>query len=484
MQSSSDSERKAVKLPAAFADGQECQAELVEVQQFIDSCENAVFNKFDEKDIHKENTASAQLTLRANKIIHRKYYNLGKNILTNLDFEKELECPVCLIIPRSFPIFQCRLGHNICSECHPRLPRPYRSRRCPVCQAKYCNPPTRNLLAEKLLECVHRTCRFDFLGCDFSDWGSDSLIAHETACQFRPKGFKVPKKLSAEPDRHFEVFIIDLLQNLVQLTLGLLVVLVVIFFLVSLVSVLLGSTFSFMRTVNSCQMTSKCKLNAPNLLELWNDDLKYKLTQLSSVWNKFSSIFNYPKQFINYVTMSTKRFYEKWADSQNDSEIQPMKCVPSARVTMFYEWPDTFLPSHLDSLVWTPSRTSVLSGKFILIWNLDENEYTHEDETRFGITHTRERDAIHSFMRWKLDMKNMPDECKITSVEMSHGNTLMKNWDSPVLYDTREIVIMAAITGWEKPAVCPDQKFQNVTWTVNFNMDSCRNGYSLMRTIY
>jgi len=483
MESHSATDRQNVKLPAGFADMPERQSELVEANQFIDSCEEVVFDKFAENDLPKENTEKVPPNLRASRNMHSKFYNIGRNILTNLDLEKELECPVCLIIPRSFPIFQCRLGHSICSECHPRLPRPYRSRRCPVCQAKYCNPPTRNFLAEKLIECVRRTCRFDFHGCDFSISDSDSLISHETTCQFRPKGFKVPKKVSNEPDRHFEVFIIDLLQNLVQLTLGVLVVLVVMFFLVSLVSVLLGSTFSFMRTVNSCQLNSKCKLNAPNLLELWNDDLKYKFDKISPILNKINTLINYPKNALNYMAISIKRFYELWADSQKDSEIQPMKCVPSARVTLFYEWPDTFLPSHLDSLVWTPSQKSVISGQFVLTWNLDNNEYTHEDETRFGITYTREKDAILSFMRWKLDMKLMPDECKMTNVEMSHGNSIMKNWDSPVLYDTREIVIMAAITGWEKPAVCPDQRFQNVTWTVNFNKD-CRNGFSLMSTIY
>jgi len=453
-------------VPERFLLPPECQSELAEDNQFIDSCHHVDFSKLNENPENPENP---------NKIIHGEYYNLGRSILNNLDLEKELECPVCLIIPRSFPIFQCRLGHSICSECHPKLPRPYRSRRCPVCQAKFCNPPTRNFLAEKLIECVKRTCRFDFHGCEFAIRDSNSLISHEVTCQFRPKGFKVPKKVSNEPDRHFEIFLIDLLQNMVQLTLGLLVVLVVTFFLVSLVSVLLGSTFSFLRTVNTCKITAKCNLNTPNLFELWTVDLRYKFSQISPTLNKLSTLIAFPIHALHHMAVSTL-----WSHhSHKESKIQPIVCVPSTRVTLAYEWPDTFLPSHLDSLVWTPAQPET----FTLTWDLGANEYTHQDQTRFGLTYSQDRDAVLSFMRWKLDMKRMPEHCKMESVQMSHGNSLMKNWDSPVLADTREIVIMAAITGWEKPAVCPDQKFQNVTWTVQFNRE-CSAGYSLISRIY
>ena len=102
----------------------------------------------------------------------------------------DLECPVCLVIPRSAPVFLCRAGHSVCSECFPRLPRNYRSRRCPICQAKYCNPPARNFLAEKLLECVNRNCRFDFQGCDFVCKSSEALLSHEYQCAHKPRDFK------------------------------------------------------------------------------------------------------------------------------------------------------------------------------------------------------------------------------------------------------------------------------------------------------
>ena len=50
----------------------------------------------------------------------RLYNELGQDLMFKLDVNKELECPVCLIIPRTFPIFLCRAGHSVCCECFPR----------------------------------------------------------------------------------------------------------------------------------------------------------------------------------------------------------------------------------------------------------------------------------------------------------------------------------------------------------------------------
>ena len=91
-----------------------------------------------------------------------RWVELGRELLVSLDLEKELECPVCLLVPRAPPILLCRAGHAVCGECFPRLPRRhygYRSRRCPICQARYCSPPGRAWLAETLLEVTQRSCR-------------------------------------------------------------------------------------------------------------------------------------------------------------------------------------------------------------------------------------------------------------------------------------------------------------------------------------
>ena len=92
----------------------------------------------------------------------------------------ELECPVCLLVPRCSPVLQCRVGHVVCHECQPRL------RRCPVCQARYTAPPTRSFLAERLLPRLSRACRHDTDGCKFRSSECANLVAHEADCSHRP----------------------------------------------------------------------------------------------------------------------------------------------------------------------------------------------------------------------------------------------------------------------------------------------------------
>ena len=42
-------------------------------------------------------------------------------IMNRRQLSQELECPVCLQLPRNPPIFQCENGHLICCDCHPKL---------------------------------------------------------------------------------------------------------------------------------------------------------------------------------------------------------------------------------------------------------------------------------------------------------------------------------------------------------------------------
>ena len=64
-------------------------------------------------------------------------------IISAEDLKDVLECPVCLKVPRSAPIFQCERGHVVCNECHPKLVT------CPVCRLPLGN--TRSLISEKVL---------------------------------------------------------------------------------------------------------------------------------------------------------------------------------------------------------------------------------------------------------------------------------------------------------------------------------------------
>ena len=68
-----------------------------------------------------------------------------------------LECPVCLDVPDSAPVYQCENGHIVCKNCHSQLVE------CPPCRAPM--GAMRSLLAEKLLETVPKKCTYARNGC-------------------------------------------------------------------------------------------------------------------------------------------------------------------------------------------------------------------------------------------------------------------------------------------------------------------------------
>jgi len=97
-------------------------------------------------------------------------------LLSAEDLKDVLECPVCLRIPRSAPIFQCERGHVVCSECHPKLVT------CPVCRLPL--GKTRSLISEKVLARLPSQCRFNEHGCTVELMKSE-LEVHEKECLYR-----------------------------------------------------------------------------------------------------------------------------------------------------------------------------------------------------------------------------------------------------------------------------------------------------------
>ena len=65
----------------------------------------------------------------------------------------DLDCPVCLEIPRNVHALQCSNGHMICETCFKRLMRrgPEENKRCPNCREKYKKELPRCLVVEKLI---------------------------------------------------------------------------------------------------------------------------------------------------------------------------------------------------------------------------------------------------------------------------------------------------------------------------------------------
>ena len=73
---------------------------------------------------------------------------------------KEMECPVCLEVPKTIPIFQCQQGHIHCKDCHPKLAS------CPLCRAKISE--ARSSIAEKIVSSLagfHPTIKCIKIGC-------------------------------------------------------------------------------------------------------------------------------------------------------------------------------------------------------------------------------------------------------------------------------------------------------------------------------
>ena len=62
------------------------------------------------------------------------------------DTDLDLECPVCLELPKFPPVYQCSNGHIHCHPCHPKL------KECPVCRVKFTRKEAiRNLTVEKII---------------------------------------------------------------------------------------------------------------------------------------------------------------------------------------------------------------------------------------------------------------------------------------------------------------------------------------------
>lgn len=86
---------------------------------------------------------------------------------------EQLECPVCLELPKSPPIYQCPNGHMVCNICHGKL------QECPQCREPL--GKNRNLFAENIMKWP---CPFAKHGCTdrfATNCGND----HQKKCQFR-----------------------------------------------------------------------------------------------------------------------------------------------------------------------------------------------------------------------------------------------------------------------------------------------------------
>jgi len=86
---------------------------------------------------------------------------------------KRVECPVCLEIPRSGPVFVCKNGHFVCQKCK-------RGGSCPTCREVM--GTNKSILAVTVIEIVLHDCKFDECKEQFP---LKDIEEHEKVCKHR-----------------------------------------------------------------------------------------------------------------------------------------------------------------------------------------------------------------------------------------------------------------------------------------------------------
>lgn len=89
----------------------------------------------------------------------------------------ELECPVCLLIPREGPVGACPVGHIVCKRCQMNVER------CPTCRRPMFKDAT-NTIVNKMIGEVPHPCKYSRFGCEIKQ-RLNELMAHEAKCQER-----------------------------------------------------------------------------------------------------------------------------------------------------------------------------------------------------------------------------------------------------------------------------------------------------------
>jgi len=88
------------------------------------------------------------------------------------DLKKQVECPVCLEVPRKAPVYSCRNGHLVCQKC--------KRKSCPTCRVAM--GENKSLLAIAVIEKIPHECKF--ADCEEEDT-LEYIEQHEKYCLHR-----------------------------------------------------------------------------------------------------------------------------------------------------------------------------------------------------------------------------------------------------------------------------------------------------------
>ena len=92
-------------------------------------------------------------------------------------FLGELECPVCLLLPREGPVGACPVGHIVCKTCRENVET------CPTCRRPMLKDGT-NTIVNKMIGKVPHSCKYNQYGCQIKLLVPE-LEEHETKCPER-----------------------------------------------------------------------------------------------------------------------------------------------------------------------------------------------------------------------------------------------------------------------------------------------------------
>ena len=112
---------------------------------------------------------------RQMEAVEAMHNNIVENLVETVGRVREkVECPVCLEIPRTGPVFVCHNGHFVCKKCKGR------EKSCPTCKESM--GKGKSLLAVTVIENIDHKCKF--VECE-ELFPLKKVEAHEKVCKHR-----------------------------------------------------------------------------------------------------------------------------------------------------------------------------------------------------------------------------------------------------------------------------------------------------------
>jgi len=116
-----------------------------------------------------EKNVLVQQHLQDNGILKEKLKSEEEKVKA---LKKQIECPVCLEVPRKGPVFSCLNGHLVCQNC--------KRETCPTCREAVGD--NKSLVAVAVIERVLHDCKF--VECE-KEFALEHIEEHENNCKHR-----------------------------------------------------------------------------------------------------------------------------------------------------------------------------------------------------------------------------------------------------------------------------------------------------------